>query len=216
MESTFLFCSILVLLSALIFESGKSKDGNITGFDYVVVVLVISVVALSSVYFGWVLMIEVYRSCAFYRSVVGKRKREKKEQDESNAGCDEYDRKTSPAGVVGDFHERGESTDLSWNTNPQVVSIAEDGGKDEADEESSKQPDFVHEDEEQLCALSSFNSSQDAGIPAFGKTGTRKPIVQRRAKRLEGNGARKKNIAVELSSVCPEETSEKGVTNRLR
>ena len=53
--------------------SSKSTDGTISGLDYVMVVLVIGIVALSSLYFGWVLLIEMYRSswrlflgCAYY------------------------------------------------------------------------------------------------------------------------------------------------------
>jgi hypothetical protein len=58
--------------------SSKSTDGTISGLDYAMVVLVIGIVAVSSLYFAWVLLIELYRSVAFYRDVLGERSREKK------------------------------------------------------------------------------------------------------------------------------------------
>ena len=62
--------------------SSKSTDGTISGLDYVMVVFVIGIVALSSLYFAAVLLIELYRSFAFYRDVLGERSREKKARSE--------------------------------------------------------------------------------------------------------------------------------------
>ena len=50
--------------------SSKSTDGTISGLDYAMVVLVIGIVAVSSLYVAWVLLIEVYRSIAFYMASI--------------------------------------------------------------------------------------------------------------------------------------------------
>ena len=81
-ESTFLFCSILILLSALMFESADvinaSDVDDIGAGQYLLVVFVIGVVVVSSVYFIFALNVELYRSFAHFMKVRRKVKAEKK------------------------------------------------------------------------------------------------------------------------------------------
>ena len=219
MESTFLFCSILVLLSALIFVSSKTvsaagtlstptairgnasstsnmKEVEITGLEYVVVVLVIGVVTCSSLYFGCVFLLELYRSCAWYRNVQ-KRKREKREQSESNAGGDEHVATISAEVTIGD-QERGDSTDTSWFDNPQIQSVAEgaSGGEGSSNPTGNGGGLVPLRGEGGHHALSSFNSSRGVGSPAMRNrvSGAGRASVQQRAgeqgkkKKSEGGG----------------------------
>ena len=207
MESTLLFCSILVLLSALIFVSSKTVSaagvvlstptairGNasstsnleeieITGLEYVVVVLVIGVVTCSSLYFGCVFLLELYRSCAWYRNVQ-KRKREKKQQSESNAGGDEHVATISAEVTIVD-QERGDSTDTSWFDNPQIQSVAEgaSGGEGSSNPTGNGGGLVPLRGEGGHHALSSFNSSRGVGSPAMRNrvSGAGRASVQQRA-----------------------------------
>jgi hypothetical protein len=104
METIFHFCSILILLCALMFESGNQGDlsgtkaaktakrnealagdtstageGVNQGAEhYLLVVFVISVVALSSIYFMFALLTEVFRSFSHFARVMKQRKQAKK------------------------------------------------------------------------------------------------------------------------------------------
>jgi hypothetical protein len=100
METIFHFCSILILLCALMFESGSQGDlsgtkaaktakrneapaaagaaENDGAEHYLLVVFVISVVALSSIYFMFALLSEVIRSFSHFARVMKQRKEGKK------------------------------------------------------------------------------------------------------------------------------------------
>ena len=114
METIFHFCSILILLCALMFESGS--QGNLSGGSsktakrnaalaaaptlgdtsaagavenegaehYLLVVFVISVVALSSIYFMFALLSEVIRSFSHFARVMRQRKQTKKSTEDLN------------------------------------------------------------------------------------------------------------------------------------
>ena len=61
------------------FHSANAKnDKDLEASDYVLVVFVIGIVAISSLYFCVVLTVEMYRSFRYYKTVVKERKREKK------------------------------------------------------------------------------------------------------------------------------------------
>ena len=110
METIFHFCSILILLCALMFESGTSGGGSKTtrrsaeltaapilgdaqtagaeandgAEHYLLVVFVISVVALSSIYFMVALLSEVIRSFSHFARVMKQRKQVKKRTEDLN------------------------------------------------------------------------------------------------------------------------------------
>ena len=103
METTFLFCSVLVILSALIFESGRTSENansitlpasnqtkrtedDIADSEYVMVVFVIGIVVLSTMYFGVVLLLEMYRSCHFYKRVIQLKSQERKRRKDAGQG----------------------------------------------------------------------------------------------------------------------------------
>ena len=206
-KSTFLFCSILVLLSALIFVSSKSTDGTISGLDYVMVVLVIGIVALSSLYFLWVLLIEMYRSVAFYRKVLRKRSREKKARSDGAPDNGNEDSKTQLSDIV--IQERAVSTgssDGSWQNNPQVLSSNTEKRRREVKVDGSTDATSTLGDD-RLRGLSSFNTSQGSKrIQGTGarRTGTGIPTVKQRATRFGGKEKRKKNFTIAPSRVDQE------------
>ena len=97
----FHFCSILILLSALMFESGaniekkplvcfksapvagnatdaKAEEEKIAASQYLLVVFVITIVVVSSLYFLIALMGELSRSCSHFLKVNRSRKKDKK------------------------------------------------------------------------------------------------------------------------------------------
>jgi hypothetical protein len=112
METIFHFCSILILLCALMFESGSQGDlggggsntakknaelvaaptlgdaptagaeANEGAEHYLLVVFVISVVALSSIYFMFALLSEVVRSFSHFARVMKQRKQTKKRTED--------------------------------------------------------------------------------------------------------------------------------------
>ena len=112
METIFHFCSILILLCALMFESGSQGDlggggsntakknaelvaaptlgdapkagaeANEGAEHYLLVVFVISVVALSSIYFMFALLSEVVRSFSHFARVMKQRKQAKKSTED--------------------------------------------------------------------------------------------------------------------------------------
>jgi hypothetical protein len=110
METIFHFCSILILLCALMFESGNKGDlsgtkaakrnaelvaaptlgdaptagaeANDGAEHYLLVVFVISVVALSSIYFMFALLSEVFRSFSHFARVMKQRKQAKKSTED--------------------------------------------------------------------------------------------------------------------------------------
>ena len=248
MESIFLFCSILVLLSALIFVSSKTGSaagvlristairGNasstsnveeiaITGLEYVVVVLVIGVVTFSSIYFGCVFLLELYRSCAWYRNVQ-KRKREQKQQHESNAGDDEHDATISADVTIVD-QERGDSTDLSWFDNPQIQSVAEgaSGGEGSSNPTGNGGGLVSRRGEGKHHALSSFNSSRGAGNPAMrnrvsgaGKSSDQQRAGEQRKKQMSEGGGNALKVLKKTTSanVDPVVTSSVDKESRLK
>ena len=186
--------------------SSKSTDGTISGLDYVMVVLVIGIVALSSLYFVWVLLIEMYRSIAFYRDVLGKRSREKKARSEGAPDNGDEESETQLSDIV--IQERAVSTDSfsgSWQSNPQVVSSTAEEGGQEVKVDGSTDASTLGDD--RLRGLSGFNSCQgDERAQGTGarRTGAGKPTVQQRATRLGGKEKRKKNFTIEPSRVDQE------------
>ena len=91
----FHFCSILILLSALMFESGAQIEKKspscsaipnatltagekVTASHYVLVVFVIIIVVVSSLYFFLALFLELSRSCSHFLKVNRSRKKDKK------------------------------------------------------------------------------------------------------------------------------------------
>ena len=91
----FHFCSILILLSALMFESGAQIEKKspscsaipnatltagekVNASHYVLVVFVITIVVVSSLYFFLALFLELSRSCSHFLKVNRSRKKDKK------------------------------------------------------------------------------------------------------------------------------------------
>merc|ERR1712028_96293 len=97
METIFHFCSILILLSALMFESGaaiekeplayfkeaavnatdaKAEEEKIAASQYLLVVFVITIVVVSTLYFFAALIGELSRSCPHFLKVNRSRKKD--------------------------------------------------------------------------------------------------------------------------------------------
>ena len=192
LQATFLFSSILVILSALIFESGNMTlarrnpiqnsftsssgsgvlsnktqvDDDITDSEYVMVVFVIGIVVLSTVYFATVLLLELFRSCIFCRRVI------KARDSLGPAGTKQRDerRTRSPSEAkLSDMvvQERTASTGSFTGSNPHNSRMARCLSISEDQEQHSDNDDECDEPsaigKERLGALSSFFSSGGGG-----------------------------------------------------
>ena len=187
---------------------------EIADSQYGLVVFVIGIVVLSTMYFGAVLLLELYRSCIYYKHVVQAKIRERKRQKEGGNGDDNEAETHEEVSDINIAQESAALTDHSvesWRANPQVspVTECEEDSSSKQPDNTGTQPASIHVGTDRLASLSSYscNSSDGAGIQR--RDAERTKVKQRNA-RFGGKDTRKKNFDLEPSMVGHEQDEEKG------